>query len=171
MRTHQQMPRVLVDGTSQSFLEAELRLREHIAKCYDFRLGYAAFTGNLAYVFTLATGEAIDVRALVGKRCSVSVLMADRSERTVAGDFQLARYRWRIATSDGILEIVPEHVTRIANGSDAAQQAVQIVHHDSYTGIGRMYREEPRPGCSGRPGFTVGVVDHAGAIPCPIHES
>ena len=40
----------------------------------------------------------------------------------------------------------------------------------TYSGIGRIYREDPRAGCTGRPGFAAGTVDHAGAPRCPLHE-
>lgn len=171
MRTHQGIPRQLVEGTSGSFDQAERAIREHVGKCYDARLGYRAFAGNLANLFTLATGEMVDVTPLLGTRCSVSVLISDGSTRTVVGDFTVDHYRWRINTPDEHLQVIPEHAVRITNRSDTAELAANVVRHDAYTGIGRMYREEPSLGCSGKPGFTMGTVDHAGAAPCPIHES
>ncbi len=171
IRTHQGVPRQLVEGTNSSFDEAERSIREHVGKCYDPRLGYLPFAGKYAHQFTLATGEQIDVTPLLGTRCSVTVLLADGTSRTVAGDFAVDHYRWRLDTPSERLIIVPEHVSRITNRSEVAELAARVVRHNSYSGIGRMYREEPRPGCSGRPGFTVGTVDHAGAAQCPIHES
>lgn len=171
MRTHQGVPRQLVEGTIDSFDQAERSVREHVGKCYDTRLGYRVFAGRLAHQFTLATGERVDVTELIGTRCSVTVKLADGSSRTVAGDFTVDHYRWQLDTSDQRLQIVPEHVTRITNRSEIAESASRLVRHDSYSGIGRMYAEEPSPGCSGRPGFTMGTVDHAGPELCPIHES
>jgi len=171
MRTHQGVPRQLLEGTRAGFDEAERAVREHVGKCYDARLGYQGFAGRLAHQFTLATGEHVDVTALIGSRCAVTVLMADGTSRTVAGDFSVDRYRWRLETASERLLIVPEHATRITNRSEIADSAARTVRHDTYTGFGRMYAEEPGPGCSGRPGFTMGTVDHAGAAPCPIHES
>ncbi|MDP2013389.1 MAG: hypothetical protein Q8L05_04100 [Actinomycetota bacterium] len=171
MRTHQGVPRQLVEGTSGSFAHAEQFVREHVGKCYDLRLGYMPFAGALALTFTLATGEMVDVTALLGTRCAVTVLGSDGTTRTVAGDFAVDHYRWRIDTPSERLQIVPEHVTRITNRSEIAEMAFKVVQHDAYTGVGRMYREEPGPGCSGRPGFTIGTVDHAGAARCPVHES
>lgn len=171
MRTHQGMPRQLVEATTESFAAAERCIREHIGKCYDQRLGYQPYAGALAHTFTLATGECVDVTEMLGTRCSVTVLGSDGRSRTVAGDFTIDHYRWRLDTSRERLEIVPEHVTRITNRSEIAELATRVVRHDAYAGVGRMYREEPGPGCSGRPGFTIGTVDHAGAPLCPIHES
>ncbi len=170
MRTNQGMPRLLVDGSSSTFEDAEAAVREHVGKCYDARLGYRRFSGTLAFTYTLATGERIDVSPFVGTPCSVTVLQPDGTSQTVTGDFEVHHYRWRLRTTDGMLEIVPEHATRVTNRSIAAEKAAAIAYSSTYTGIGRMYREEPRPGCTGRAGFTVGTVDHAGAPPCPIHE-
>ena len=170
MRTNQGMPRLLIEGSSQSFEEAEEAIREHVGKCYDARLGYRRFAGELTFTYTLATGERVDVSGYIGTRCAVTVLLPDHSEQTVSGDFEVHNYRWRVRTADDVLEIVPEHVTRITNRSLAAEKASSIAYSSTYAGIGRIYREEPRPGCTGRPGFTVGTVDHAGAPPCPLHE-
>lgn len=171
VRTTQGLPRVLVAGQASDFDEAEQRILEHVGKCYDPRLGYRKFAGPLAYTFTLSTGEVVDVSAFIGTRCAVTVLMPDRTERTVTGDFAVTHYKWRLAAPDRITEIVPEHVMRITNRSEAAERATLIIRGDLYSGIGRIYREDPRPGCTGRAGFMLGAVDHAGAQRCPLHEA
>jgi hypothetical protein len=170
MRTNQGLPRLLVEGSSPSFEGAEDLVREHVGKLYDPRLGYRRFAGPLAHTFTLSTGERVDVGEYVGTRCAVTVLMPDRSERTVTGDLDVVHYKWRLSTPEQVLEIIPEHVLKITNRSEIAERATAVTRNDSYSGIGRIYNEEPRRGCTGRPGFTVGTVDHAGARQCPIHE-
>ena len=170
MRRNQDLPRLLIEGTTETFAAAELLVREHVGKLYDARLGYRRFSGPLAFTFTLSTGAKLDVSSLIGTRCAVTVLLPDRTERTVSGDFDVQHYTWRLSTPESVLEIVPEHVVRISNRSDAAERASEITRNDSYSGIGRMYREDPRPGCTGRAGFAVGTVDHAGAPRCPLHE-
>lgn len=170
IRTNQGLPRLLIDGNATSFEEAEASIREHVGKCYDPRLGYRPFAGSLTFTFTLSTGERVDVTQYVGTRCAVTVLMPDGSERTVSGDFDVANYKWRLSSTEQILEIVPEHVIRVTNRSEAAERASAITRNDSYSGIGRIYREEPKPGCTGKPGFMMGTVDHAGSLRCPIHE-
>lgn len=170
MRTNQGLPRLLVEGVAETFTDAETMVRENVGKLYDPRLGYRRFAGPLAFTFTLSTGERMDVSSYIGTRCAVTVLMPDRSERTVTGDFDVHHFGWRISTPERVLEIVPEHVLRLSNRSEAAERATAITHKDSYSGIGRIYREDPRPGCTGRAGFSVGTVDHAGAPRCPLHE-
>lgn len=171
MRTNQGLPRLLIEGTCGSFEEAEAQVREHVGKLYDPRLGYRRYSGALAFTFTLSTGERIDVSEYVGTKCAVTVLMPDRTERTVTGDLDVQHYKWRLSTPEQVLEILPEHVLRITNRSEIAERATAVTRTDTYSGIGRIYREEPRRGCTGKPGFTVGTVDHAGSPRCPIHEA
>lgn len=170
VRKQQDVPRLLVQGTTTSFDEAETLIREHVGKLYDPRLGYRRFAGPLAFTFTLSTGARVDVSEYIGTRCSVTVLMPDRSERTVSGDLDVMHYKWRLSSPEQVLEILPDHVLRITNRSEVAERATEITRNQTYSGIGRIYREDPRPGCTGRPGFTTGTVDHAGSARCPIHE-
>jgi len=170
IRPQQGMPRILVEGSSPTFQEAESHVREHVGKLYDPRLGYRRFAGVLAFTYTLSTGAQVDVSEFIGTRCSVTVLLPDGSERTVSGDFDVSGYTWTLTTTDQLVEIRPEHAVRIVNRSEVADRAMEITRNSSYSGFGRIYREEPRMGCTGRPGFTVGTVDHAGAPRCPIHE-
>jgi hypothetical protein len=170
MKTNQGLPRLLVEGISESFEDAERSIRENVGKCYDPRLNYRKYAGALAFTFTLSTGEVVDVSQFIGPNCSVTVLMPDRSERTVRGELDVVHYKWHLRTSDQILEILPEHVLRVTNRSETAERATAVVKGDLYSGVGRIYKQDPRPGCTGRAGFMVGTVDHAGAPRCPIHE-
>lgn len=170
VRKQQGVPRLLVQGIATSFDEAEGLVREHIGKMYDPRLGYRRYSGELAFTFTLSTGQRIDVSEYIGTRCSITVLMPDRTERTVSGDLDVVHYKWRLSSPEQVLDVLPDHVLRITNRSEVAERATEITRNQTYSGIGRIYEEDPRPGCTGRPGFTPGTVDHAGAPRCPIHE-
>lgn len=170
IKRHQGMPRLLIEGVAATFEDAEHAIREHIGKCYDPRLGYGPIAGPWAFRFTIATGEVLDIRPFVNTRCAVTVLLPDGTETTVIGDLATRGYKWRLNGTESVLELTPEHVVSVTNRSEAAERAASYSHLDSYSGIGRIYKEEPRRGCTGRPGFTVGTVDHAGAPRCPIHE-
>jgi hypothetical protein len=165
------MPRVLIEGMAATFDDAEALIREHVGKCYDSRLGYGRFAGSLANTFTLSTGETLDTTALLGTRCTITVLQPGGRTQQVQGDLSLAHYKWRLRDGDQILEITPEHVTSVVNKSEAATRAAKVVHLDTYSGIARIYRDERKSGCTGTPGFMVGTVDHAGAPRCPVHEA
>jgi hypothetical protein len=171
MRTYQGLPRLLMNGVTASFEDADALVREHVGKCYDPRLGYQVYAGKHAFTFTLATGAVMDVEGMIGTRCTVTVLLPDRRHEVVVGDLSVHHYKWRLRDGDQILEVTPEHVLTIVNRSDAAQRATAIVETCSYSGIGRIYRSEWSAGCSGSPGYVVGTVDHAGRARCPVHET
>jgi hypothetical protein len=171
MRTHQDMPRVLIEGMTATFEDAEALIREHVGKCYDVRLGYGRFSGSLANTFTLATGEVLDTTHLLGTRCTITVLLPGGGSQQVQGDLSVDHYKWRVRDGEQILEITPEHVCSVVNRSEAASRAAKVVHLDTYSGIARIYRDERKTGCTGTPGFMVGTVDHAGAARCPVHEA
>jgi hypothetical protein len=171
MRTSQGMPRLLINGVSASFEDADALIREHVGKCYDQRLGYQAYAGKYAFTYLLASGVQINVREMIGTRCTVTVLLPDRSREVVVGDLSVHHYKWRLRDGEQILEVTPEHVLSIVNRSAAAQRATEVVDADSYSGIGRIYRAERTTGCTGTPGYVVGTVDHAGVSRCPVHEA
>jgi len=170
-RTNQGMPRVLVEGMASTFEEADAAIREHVGKCYDPRLGYRRYCGALATTFELADGTRIDAAPLVGTRCTVTVLAAGGTTQTVQGDLSIDHYKWRLRDGDRLLELLPAHVRSIGNRTAAAERAASVVHLESYSGIARIYRDEPRTGCTGTPGFMAGTVDHANASRCPVHEA
>lgn len=168
--THQDMPRLLVEGQASSFEEAERRIREHVGKAYDPRLGYLDVAGAEATTFTLASGERIDAAPLVGTRCTVTLRVPDGTRATVSGDLSIRHYSWILRAGAQAREITPEHVESITHRSAAAARAEVLLGGDGHTGIGRIYRAEWVPGCTGAPGFDVGVVDHGQAPACPVHE-
>ena len=170
IQRNQDLPRVIVEGASRTWEEAEERIKENVGKAYDPRLGYRAFCGSSTFTFDLASGERIDVSSFLGTICNVTVLVPGGGERVVSGEFDVRNYRWIVSSRDGSFEVVPEHVVRITNRSETADRAAEIAYSPTYSGIGRIYREEYRAGCTGKPGFEAGTVDHAGAERCPIHE-
>jgi len=170
MRTHEGVPRMLVEGGTSDFASAEKLVREHVGKLYDPRLGYRRFAGNLAFTFQISTGDLVDVSSMVGTLCTVSVLMPDGTQQTAVGTLEVSGYRWHVKRGDSITKILPEHVLSITNRSEVAERAHRAARKDLYAGVGRIYRDEPVPGCSGVAGFAPLMVDHAGAPRCPIHE-
>lgn len=171
IRLNQGMPRLLLEGDTGDFDLAERLIREHVAKCYDPRLGYRRYAGALAFTFEISTGERVDVSSFIGSEVVVTTQASDGSQRATRGDFRVHGYRWRVTTGEEAYEIVPEHVLSIRNRSELAQQAASVVRIETYSGVGRIYREDPRPGCTGTAGFLPQTVDHAGAARCPLHEA
>ena len=170
MRTNQGLARVIIEGVSARFEDAEMSIREHVGKSYDPRLGYQKYCGALHQIFRLTTGAVINVGPMVGTRCTVVVLLPSGRHETVRGDLSLSNYKWRLRDKNQVLEIAPEHVLSITNKSEVAERATELVRDTSYSGIGRIYLDEWTKGCTGSPGFDRGTVDHVGADQCPVHE-
>jgi len=170
MQRSQDLPRLLIEGMSGRFEEAEIQVREHVGKCYDSRLGYHRFAGAIAHTFILASGQTVDVTPLIGSRCTVKVLLPSGEREVVVGDLSVHHYKWRLRDAGQFYEITPEHVMEVSNRSNAAERASEVVYPQTYSGIGRIYRDERSRGCTGAPGFMVGTVDHGGSPRCPIHE-
>lgn len=170
MRRQQGMPRILVEGECGQFAEAEALIREHVGKAYDPRLGYQHFAGPYATTFTIADGSHVDAADLIGIRCTATVLLAGGAREMVSGDLTVHHYTWRLRDGDDIFEIAPEHVVELRHRSVAADKAAALIDMPTYTGIGRLHRDEWRRGCTGAAGFDFGTVDHAGCPRCPLHE-
>ena len=107
---------------------------------------------------------------LIGTQCAVTVLNPDGSTRTLTGKLSVSGYRWHLTSVDTIMKILPEHAIEITNTTQVAERARSFARTDNYTGIGRIYSENPSLGCTGHPGYSPGTVDHAGEPTCPIHE-
>lgn len=170
MRMHQGMPRILIGGEALSFEQAESQIAEHVAKCYDPRLGYRSYSGCLAFTFELSSGERMDVSSLIGSYVNVELLKGSRQIENIQGDLSVHGYAWRLDNNGQISEISPEHVLSVTNRASQAKAAQVSLHGEKYSGVGRIYREDARPGCTGKPGYLAHTVDHAGAPQCQLHE-
>ena len=170
IRTHDGLPRMLIEGTTTSFEQAENLIREHVGKLYDPALGYRPYAGALAHTFTLTDGTSLDTTPMIGTECAVTVLNPNGSTRTLTGKLTVSGYRWHLTSVDTITKILPEHVLEITNTTQVAQLARSFARTDTYSGIGRIHTDRPGLGCTGRPGYSSGTVDHAGEPRCPIHE-
>ena len=170
IRTHDGLPRMLIEGTTTSFEQAENLIREHVGKLYDPALGYRPYAGALAHTFTLTDGTSLDITPMIGTECAVTVLNPNGSTRTLTGKLTVSGYRWHLTSVDTITKILPEHVLEITNTTQVAQLARSFARTDTYSGIGRIHTDRLGLGCTGRPGYSPGTVDHAGEPRCPIHE-
>ncbi len=162
------LPRLLIEGRAGTFDEAERAVREHVGKAYDPRLGYRAYAGGEATTFTLGTGERRDLASYLGSRCSLTVRESGAATVMVVGDLSVRHYSLVVRDGAVARDVIPEHVVHIDHvgpGGPGGGMSLSSVESG-----GRLLRQEWSPGCTGRPGFDVGTVDHGGAAPCPIHE-
>jgi len=171
MAMHADVPKVIVEGNTRTFAEAEILVREHVGKAYPGLADYAAYIGSAAACYELETGEVLDVAHLVGSRVTLRVRIGTDSYRALTGEFQVAGYWWRITTTEGVFEVLPAHVVHVAPLPSAGASSAWPQREGTHSGVGRIYAENPRPGCTGRAGYAPNSVDHAGAPRCPVHES
>lgn len=171
VKMHDGVPRVIVEGDTRSFAEAEHFLREHVGKAYSESGEYATYAGEAATCFELCDGEVIDVDHLIGGRVTLRVQTGPGSQKALTGEFELAGYWWRITTPDGTFEVLPAHVLHVTHLPHSGATATWARREDTHIGVGRFHSGNPGPGCTGRSGFTPDTVDHAGAPRCPVHES
>ncbi|MEL0127412.1 MAG: hypothetical protein VW929_09575, partial [Actinomycetota bacterium] len=100
---------------------------------------------------------------------AVAAVQADVDQNEADADAALAT---KAPLASPALTGTPTAPTAAAdtNTTQVAERARSFARTDNYTGIGRIYAENPGLGCTGHPGYAPGTVDHAGEPTCPIHE-
>jgi len=153
-------PRIIFDSNAATFDQAELLVRETIGKSYDLRYGYSSYSGPLATTFTLANGQRVDLSNYEGELVRVSVLSRDGTLSVYQGAANVRHYHLVVADAAREISILPSHIKSIEALSSltvARQGTTQIVE-------GTVER-----GCTGRPGFLPGTLEHDGTSHCPVH--
>jgi hypothetical protein len=161
-------PRPLSDGRTSDYAAAERQLRETIGKSYPPALGYRSYAGSLATTFRILGGQFMDFGVFEGQHCVVSVALPDGTERGYSGYVKVVHYEVEVTQiNGGAVRIMPTHISRVLRGSGGATAPLA----DQWTGSGRIYTGSVLAGCTGRPGFLPGTIDHAGLGSCKIHEN
>ena len=155
--------RLLSDGQSASFEQAELLIRETLGKSYHPSLNYQHYAGPLATTFRLADGRDLDLAPYVDELVRVTVLNRDGSRASYEGRAKVENYDLLLANDEGQIRISPSFIADIAL-SGVGRKAVPQNRLD------RTVKGKMQPGCTGTPGFILGTVEHTGRD-CPIHEN
>lgn len=155
--------RPFADGQAGTFDDAELLIRETIGKAYPKELGYGPYAGYLATTFITASGRKMDFSQFLDQRVTVTVLQPDGSEHEYEGILSIHHYHVELRTDKVHLQVYPSYIKSVA----------PVVQRETRkTGgrvFGRTYKGSVEPGCTGRPGMDLSLVDHDG-LACPIHE-
>lgn len=160
-------PRLVAEGRTRRFAEAEQEIREAVGKSYPPTLGYRDYAGPLATTFRLATGRRVDLGEFEGQRVLVTVGEPGRAPSRYIGVARIVHHHVELRPDNGrTLRIQPSHILDIVRETGGGSRSVD---ERGYTGAGRIYRDTHRPGCTGHPGFLPGTVDHHAGV-CPIHE-
>lgn len=161
--------RLLMEGRTDDFAEAERGLREVIGKSYPYRYGYAGYAGSLATTFRIGSGQRIDFSQFGAATMIVTLRMPDGREQSYTGTLDTLHHEVTLTPRSGrVLRIKPSCILRIAG--ENGRRAADVTQADpTYTGIGRIYRGSVEVGCTGRSGYLQHTIDHV-ADPCPVHE-
>lgn len=160
---------------SNSFNEAVDTILELIGKSYTPSLGYGAYAGELATTFTVASGMKLDFAPLVGETVIVKVIDDNLVERILTGSLQISNYLIKIIVdSTSAVSVPPERIKDIQKeygGISLIQGRLKNSPKATSTKLKRVFNTEYVRGCTGRPGFKPGTVEHGPGDPyCPIHN-
>lgn len=155
-------PRTLVDGRAATFEQAELLIRGALGKAYDPTLGYGRFAGPLATTFPIATGVATDLGVFTGQEVDIVALNSDGSESSFTGIGRVEHYDFLLDIGTSTLRISPSYLVALRLTGQSAK--VFTPPRVNRTVVGNT-----SGGCTGRPAFLGGFVDHSGPA-CPVHE-
>lgn len=154
-------PKPLADGQAPTFEQAERQVRTIVGKSYDPALGYGIFAGSLATTFLISTGQEIDLGPFVGRTVEVTAVDQNGQEGTYTGVAHVRHYDLYLAGQQ-TLRISPSYIRTIRVLGQTLPVAVGAK-------ADRTVRGSVEPGCTGKPGFMAGIVEHDGRT-CPVHE-
>lgn len=146
---------------------------EVIGKSYNRRLGYLAYAGDLATTFIIHDGRKLDLSPIVGQQVVVTLLDPDTNlEVQINGMFDIENYDAIVKTDEmSEARIAPISIIDIHKEFSSGSVLDSLTNQVKTSRAGRIIYEEWKKGCTGRPGFNPGTVEHSpGDKYCPIHN-
>ena len=159
---------------SSSFQEATDAVLELIGKSYPSKLGYQAYAGPLATTFVVASGARVDFAPIVGMSVILKAIEEDGSDRVIIGSLRIQNYMIQVRVGEEQLISIPPHRIRDIQAESTGQSFFTVPSESKIkqsSTKGRIFYTEYQRGCTGRPGFRAGTVEHSPSDPyCPIHN-
>ena len=145
---------------------------EIIAKSYPRELGYQAYAGELATSFIIADGRKLNFASIVGESVILTARTADGEDSIINGLFNIRNYDILIQTGEDTGVIVPpERIVDVKKEFGSMSILDSLANNVKSTRNKRIFYQEWTKGCSGRPGFNPGTVEHGPNDPyCSIHN-
>lgn len=160
-------PRILTDGQTASFRQAENRVREIIGKVYPVELGYRKYAGSLATTFMIASGQRFDFGTYEDEIVTIEVFTGPETISAMTGRLKIDHYYLALIKGQTHISVRPTHVKSIELVHRAPQMGEKSRKYEKISG--RTFRAGWKKGCTGISGFLPNTVDHREAV-CPIHE-
>lgn len=162
-------------SASKDFNEAVEGLLEVIGKSYDRVLGYQEYSGDLATTFTVFTGQKIDLSPLIGETITLLIYNEhdELNDIMISGQFDISHYDIVLQADDQTtVKINPAYVKSIKKEYNLNEMIDELDKASKTASRGRrIFYEEWRKGCTGRPGFNPGTTEHSIGDPfCSIHN-
>lgn len=158
-----QPPAPLADGQAATFEQAEQLIRETIGKSYKPTLGYGHYAGPLATTFRIGTGSLLDLAPYANHEVDVTTIGPDGNDVSYRGKAKISHYELLLDTGALTIRISPTYLRTInLVGRNTMQAPVARP-------VNRTVQGTLEPGCTGRPGFMPGTIEHVGLV-CRIHE-
>ncbi len=152
---------IFANGQTMKFSDAEAGVRETVGKSFADTLGYHWWAGRLAYTFTIATGERVDFEPYLGLRGRVKVFIDEEGTiEEYSGVIQVRNYDVLVETMDGVFKLRPSYIASVESSHTHGLNKAKKT---------RTVKGFVEPGCSGKPGFIWGTVEHDGPQ-CGLHE-
>jgi len=152
--------RVFGDGRTTTFEQSERQVRETIGKGYDPKFGYQVFAGSLATTFMISTGDMVDLGPFNGQPVEVTAITREGGVGVFTGIGMVQNYDFTVVRDGKAVLIRPTYIVSVTS-----PRATMMAPKSGNRNISGSVI----PGCTGRPGFLSGTVDHT-ELTCPIHE-
>lgn len=147
---------------------------EVIGKSYPRNLGYQEYAGSLATTFKLNDGRSLDLSSLIGE--TVSLVAQNDSDLhediLLTGMLDIEHYDVTIRTGEStVARVTPSYIKDIRREFGMTSALDELGNSVKASKNRRIFYEEWRRGCTGKPGFNAGTVEHTPNDPfCPIHN-
>jgi hypothetical protein len=156
-----------------SFGDCVDMILEVIGKSYKRSFGYQEYAGALATTFKVSDGREINLGSLIGENVTLMARDDSSSEGIrISGMFDIEHYEVVIRTGETtISKVTPSYIVDIQKEFGTRSAIDELDGGVKASKNKSIFYEEWRRGCTGRPGFNSGTVEHnANDALCPLHR-
>ena len=159
---------IILNEFGLDFPQSQNRILEFVGKSYPVSTGYRDYAGNLATTFEVSDKHLVDFAPYEGARVVVTYLATGGND-VVTGSLQVVNHSVEVTTNTGSVAVLPPALIVSVEsefGSSARESSKEAKNGDE-----RIVNGDFRTGCTGRPGYFKGTVEHSpNDAWCPLHR-